>query len=125
MFVLAVRNPDTRPWGGTLLNYACYSDDGGKTWAVSENAATSTGDEAKLVELNNGNIMMSIRSPKNRTFSISTNRGVNWSEASEIYLKEPACNGDILNYASILGLRNKSCILDLSPMTQQYDKTYL
>ena len=60
--------------------------------------------------------MMSIRSPKNRTFSISTNRGVNWSEASKnTDLKEPACNGDILNYASILGLRNKSCILHSLP----------
>lgn len=116
MFVLAVRTPDTRPWVGNLSNYVCYSDDGGKTWAVSENAATSAGDEAKLVELNNGNIMMSIRSSKNRTFSISTNRGVNWSKASKnTDLKEPACNGDILNYASILGLRNKSCILHSLP----------
>ncbi|WP_255586123.1 exo-alpha-sialidase [Bacteroides sp. K03] len=55
MFCIAVRT--TSDWGGLLSNYVCYSDDGGSIWKVSENAADNNGDEAKLIELNNGDIM--------------------------------------------------------------------
>jgi len=59
MFAIAVRT--TQEWGGPLSNYVCYSDDGGDTWKVSKNAADKNGDEAQLIELDNGDILMSIR----------------------------------------------------------------
>lgn len=53
-----------------LHNYAIYSDDGGDNWTLSTNAATTAGDEAKVVELEDGDILMSIRNPSkgNRIF---------------------------------------------------------
>ncbi len=114
MFVIAVRTTST--WGGNLSNYTCYSDDGGKTWSVSKNAATENGDEAKLVELNNGDILMSIRSHGDRMFCISTDRGVSWGKAyKNPNIKAPACNGDIIKYPETPGLRNRSCILHSLP----------
>lgn len=68
MFVLAIRA--TSATGVPLHNYAIYSDDGGDNWTLSTNAATTVGDEAKVVELEDGDILMSIRNPSkgNRIF---------------------------------------------------------
>ena len=69
-----------------MSNYAVYSDNGGITWQTSKNAACTNGDEAKVVELTNGNILMSIRNRAkgHRLFSFSTDGGETWSEPSEI-----------------------------------------
>lgn len=97
LFAVAARTDST--W--QLSNYACYSDDHGKTWHVSKNAAETQGDEAKIMELANGDLLMSIRNPQKgkRKFSISKDRGETWQK-SYIHpeLKDPACNGDILRY---------------------------
>ena len=98
MFVVAARNDAS--WGGTLSNYAVYSDDGGRTWSVSRNAATANGDEAKVVELPDGRVLMSIRNrDKNyRIFSLSSDGGCTWGEpAVNNTILDPACNGDIIS----------------------------
>ena len=100
MFVLAIRA--TSATGVPLHNYAIYSDDGGDNWTLSTNAATTVGDEAKVVELEDGDILMSIRNPSkgNRIFCKSTDRGQTWGKAYfETELKDPACNGDIIRYS--------------------------
>ena len=56
MFVLAVR--DTEEWAA--CNYVVYSDDNGETWSIS-GRASQRGDEAKVVELADSRILMSIR----------------------------------------------------------------
>ena len=99
MLVVAARNDAT--WGGTMSNYAIYSDDGGITWKASRNAACSNGDEAKVVELSNGDILMSIRNRAkgHRLFSKSTDGGETWSEPKlNTTILDPACNGDIIAY---------------------------
>ena len=99
MLVVAARNDAT--WGGTMSNYAIYSDDGGITWKASKNAACTNGDEAKVVELSNGNILMSIRNraKEHRLFSLSTDGGETWSEPKlNTTILDPACNGDIIAY---------------------------
>lgn len=99
MLVVAARNDAT--WGGTMSNYAIYSDDGGITWHASKNPGCSDGDEAKVVELSNGNVLMSIRNRHkgDRLFSISTDGGETWSEPKyNATLPAPACNGDIVAY---------------------------
>lgn len=99
MFVLTAR-PDSRTYG-SLHDYACYSDDGGDTWKVSA-LAESEGDEAKVVELENGDILMSIRNPKKgyRKFCVSTDGGETWGQSyTNPDLKDPACNGDIIRYS--------------------------
>lgn len=83
--------------------YAVYSDDGGHSWKVSKNAATLNGDEAKVVELADGSLIMSIRNryKGGRIFSRSTDGGVTWGESYEVTaLPDPACNGDIIRYTA-------------------------
>lgn len=114
MFVLAIRA------GVPLHNYAIYSDDGGDNWTLSTNAATTAGDEAKVVELENGDILMSIRNPSkgNRIFCKSTDRGQTWGKAYfETELKDPACNGDIIrySYSTDEGSEGKSRLLHSLP----------
>ena len=104
MFVVAARNNST--WGGAMSNYAVYSDDHGATWNVSTNAACSYGDEAKVVELENGDILMSIKNRKDdssagsgyRLMAKSTDGGATWTTASvNNNLMDPACNGDLVS----------------------------
>jgi len=118
MFVLAIRA--TSATGVPLHNYAIYSDDGGDNWTLSTNAATTAGDEAKVVELENGDILMSIRNPSkgNRIFCKSTDRGQTWGKAYfETELKDPACNGDIIrySYSTDEGSERKSRLLHSLP----------
>jgi sialidase-1 len=99
MFVLVVKKTDVK-WG-KLDAYACYSDDGGYTWQVADNSADTDADESKVVQLNDGNVLMSIRNRRRgaRKFSLSSDEGKTWSDPyyqSEII--EPACNGDIIRY---------------------------
>ena len=99
MLVVAARNDAT--WGGTMSNYAIYSDDGGITWHASKNPGCTDGDESKVVELPNGDVLMSIRNRHkgDRLFSISTDGGETWSEPKyNATLPAPACNGDIVAY---------------------------
>lgn len=96
MFVVATRLTSQR--GGPLTNYAVYSDDHGQTWKVSD-SVSSNGDEAKVVELENGEILMSIRNKGNRKFAISKDKGETWGTPTYSNdLKDPACNGDIIRY---------------------------
>ena len=79
MLVVAARNDAS--WGGTMSNFAIYSDDGGQTWQASKTPACTNGDEAKVVELPNGDILMSIRNraKEHRLFSLSTDCGISSS----------------------------------------------
>lgn len=84
-----------------LNNHAVYSDDGGRTWNVSD-LAFEGGDEAKMVELSDGRILMSIRRTGHRGYSISSDGGVTW-EGQGLWpeMNTNACNGDMIRYSSI------------------------
>lgn len=99
MFVLIVRDQDEL-WT-PLQCWACFSDDGGRTWKVADRPADLAGDEAKVEQLRDGSILMSIRNPKKgaRRFSRSTDGGLTWSEpVLNADIIEPACNGDLIRY---------------------------
>lgn len=85
-------------WKG-MCNHAVYTDDGGQTWNVSNLAYADKGDEAKMVELQDGSILMSIRQKGKRAYTISTDGGVNWSKAAFWDdMCVTACNGDLIRY---------------------------
>ena len=110
MFVVAARNNST--WGGAMSNYAVYSDDHGATWQVSSNAACTTGDEAKIVELENGDLLMSIKNRADdssngqgyRLMAKSTDHGATWTTAAvNNNLNDPGCNGEVVSYETADG----------------------
>lgn len=74
MFVAAIREG----YAQSLNNYVIYSDDNGDTWNISGKASTG-GDEAKVVELTDGRILMSIRHGGARWYNISDDGGLTWN----------------------------------------------
>lgn len=85
---------------GPYCNYIIYSDDEGSTWKVSKTAAYIGGDEAKLVEEHNGNVIVSTRRSGERGFNVSHDGGVTWGKG---YVNKDlwgnSCNADMLIYS--------------------------
>lgn len=114
MGVLTVREPGKNG----LHNYAVYSDDEGENWKVSETAIVN-GDEAKVIELNNGDILMSSRQPEssgNRLWAVSTDGGITWGKRNtwpEIW--GARCDADIVRLTSTLDGFDKDRILHTMP----------
>ena len=98
MFVAAIRETTAQ----SLNNHAVYSDDNGMTWHVSGRASTA-GDEAKVTELADGRILMSIRHAGNRWYNISEDGGETWQATTSTWydITAPACNGDMIRYTSV------------------------
>jgi len=96
--ILVANVTGTDGTGAGLCNHAVYSDDGGQTWEVSE-LAWNPGDEAKMVQLKDGRILMSVRRTGERGFVYSEDDGITWANPGhwpEICTN--ACNGDLIRY---------------------------
>lgn len=77
-------------------NFVVYSDDDGRTWQVSQ-MAYSGGDEAKLMELVDGCILLSTRQNGARGYNCSADGGETWgTQGRWNEMTTNACNGDIL-----------------------------
>ncbi|MCV9934061.1 exo-alpha-sialidase [Flavobacterium sp. LS1R47] len=99
-----------------INNYMITSADHGVTWSASTGRAELDGDEAKVVELNNGNIMISIRNSGTRRFNISTNKGATWGTAyNQTSITDPNCDGDFIRYTSTLDGYDKNRLLHSIP----------
>jgi sialidase-1 len=106
LFVLNVR--ENSEWNAKLFrNYVMYSDDGGDTWNVSKNYPVhsdgSGGNEAKIVELNDGTLLMAARPGGvfQRYLAKSTDNGETWGTAEPRKdLPSSSSNGDIIYYTS-------------------------
>lgn len=112
MFVAAIRETTAQ----SLSNYAVYSDDNGITWHVSGRASVS-GDEAKVTELVDGRIIMSIRHNGKRWYNISNDGGETWQSSTSTWndITAPACNGDMIRYTSVNQGFNKNRLLHSVP----------
>ena len=89
-----------RKVGNTLDNFVVYSDDNGLTWKVSQRAYEG-GDEAKLMELVDGRVLISVRQSGARGYNYSTNGGLAWgTQGRWECMKTNACNGDMLRLAA-------------------------
>ena len=77
-------------------NFIVYSDDNGHTWQVSYRAYNG-GDEAKVMELVDGRLLLSTRQSGARGYNTSTNGGVRWGQQGRWNeMTTNACNGDML-----------------------------
>ena len=122
LFVLSVRKSEAN---SPLYNHVIYSDDGGDTWKVSKGAPDISknpnrgGGEAKIVELNDGTLLMSIRPEGNeanfkRFFAKSTDNGNTWSVAEpKNDFPSSSSNGDIIYYTSVLNGWDKDRIVSM------------
>lgn len=98
-----------------INNYMITSADGGITWTSGGKAETD-GDEAKVVELNTGDLMMSIRNNGNRRMNLSQNKGVTWGVAyNNLDIADPNCNGDFIRYTSTIDGFDKNRLLHSIP----------
>ena len=119
LFVLSVRKSNA---ASPLYNHVIYSDDGGDTWKVSKGAPDISknpnrgGSEAKIVELNDGTLLMAIR-PEGifqRFLAKSTDNGETWGEMEpRSELPSSSSNGDIIYYTSTLNGFDKNRIITM------------
>ena len=92
---------------GTTNEYVIYSDDNGATWTFTDNYGYTGADESKLLELNDGKLLMSIRcgsynsSNVARGYNRTTDTNVeNWgTQGTWSDLTANGCNSDIIYYA--------------------------
>lgn len=98
-----------------LDNFVVYSDDNGRTWKVSDRAF-SQGDEAKLMELNDGRVLLSVRRSGARGYNVSADGGATWgTQGVWDEMTANACNGDMLRV-------NDTLILHSLPNSMQREK---
>lgn len=77
-------------------NYVIYSDDDGLSWHRSD-IAYRGGDEAKLIELADGRVLISVRRHGARGWNTSADGGHTWgSQGTWPEMTVNACNGDML-----------------------------
>ena len=112
IFVAAIRETSAQ----VLYNHAVYSDDNGQTWHVS-GRASSSGDEAKVTELEDGRILMSIRHAGNRWYNISSDGGETWQPTTSTWsdITAPACNGDLIRYTCVNNADDRNRLLHSVP----------
>ena len=101
-------------WNANVLdNFVVYSDDNGHTWNVSAKAF-SAGDEAKLVELVDGRVLLSVRRSGARGYNISTDGGQTWgTQGLWNEMKTNACNGDMIRFSATDKGAEKNILLHL------------
>ena len=112
IFVLNVRQTTSV----FVENYILYSDDGGYKWRVSRGSPKNPrgGNEAKVVELNDGSLLMHIRWTPNRLQSRSYDYGETWTEATVIgSLPASSSNGDLIVYTSTKNGYDKDRLITL------------
>lgn len=92
-----------------------YSDDHGKTFALSASVARPGGNESIAAELAGGRVLLNSRNQrgdiKERLISLSNNGGVSWDTSYfDTVLIDPACQGSVLN----IGWKKNKAVLAFS-----------
>lgn len=103
-------------------NFVVYSDDNGRTWKVSE-CAFKGGDEAKVVELADGEILMSVRQHGARGYVISSDGGVTWgAQGTWPEMTTNACNGDMIRWSATDQGGKRNVLLHSIPNSMNREK---
>lgn len=102
--IMAVVNAHTSTSpGNNQEQFAIWTDDLGETWHAGSSSATpaGNGNESKLIELENGDLLISIRCSGTRMYAISTDGGDTWGQLNRWSdMKAADCNGDIIRYSA-------------------------
>ena len=109
---------------GKPFSNITYSKDGGKSWTVSQPAASCT-TECMAVELSDGSVMLNMRDNRNRgndqingrTIAVTTDLGETWAEhpTSRKALIEPTCMASIHKHIYQENGTEKSVLLFVNP----------
>lgn len=103
-------------------NYVVYSDDNGHTWQVSD-CAYLAGDEAKVMELTDGRILMSIRQNGARGYNYSSDGGQTWgTQGTWPEMTTNACNGDMLRLSATDDGNQPNILLHSIPNSMNREK---
>lgn len=103
-------------------NYVVYSDDNGQSWQVSE-CAYRAGDEAKVMELGDGRVLMSIRQSGARGYNVSDDAGVHWGQQGRWNeMTTNACNGDMLRLSAVDQGGERNILLHSIPNSMEREK---
>jgi len=82
------------------IGYVWYSDDEGHTWQRSLDALTlpHAALEPSVAELQNGNILLSLRTREERVIyqSISTDGGLTWAQPTKIEIQSPSATNTVM-----------------------------
>ena len=118
----------------TNSNYVLYSDDFGATWNILGNttALASGGDESKVEEMPNGDILFSCRTDNGRKINLFKFTDINsddtagsWQGQQTLSLGSgQACNGEIL-FVNAKKKDDSYCILALQSLPSEAATTYL
>lgn len=84
-------------------NYVIYTDDFGTSWSLLGSTVISGGDEAKVEELPNGDIVISSRATGGRIFNVYSMSEATWGtkQAYTFASSAEACNGEIMLYKNL------------------------
>jgi len=100
----------------TFGAHVISSTDHGKTWTMSNVSALLDADESKIVELDNGDLLVSSRHAGTRYYATSADNGLSWSARGNWnQLQEPGCNGDMIRLTSVSGGSTKNRLLHSIP----------
>ncbi len=84
----------------TVIGYVWYSDDEGHTWHRSPDALTlpHAALEPSVAELQNGNILLSLRTREERVIyqSISTDGGLTWAQPVKTDIQSPSATNTVM-----------------------------
>lgn len=82
------------------LCYILWSNDNGENWTIGPSNAYAKGDESKLEQLNNGDLMVSVRQTGARGFNTGAADASKWNtQWRNDQISGNACNSDILYYS--------------------------
>lgn len=97
---------------GPTKNYIIITDDLGETWNVTDDGPVTNCVQAKAVELNNYEIMLSIGQNGSQKFAFSKDRAERWYSASaNSNVQNGNSNHEIKRFTSVIDGYNKNRIL--------------
>ncbi len=86
--------------------YFFMSKDGGKSWYVSGTSGTSSADEPKTLERNNGDLAISVRASGYNYYNYTSDEGATWYNPSQTRftsgISGNACDGEYMVWCSTL-----------------------